>query len=378
MHLSTRFVHRVGALALLALMLARPAAAQSTVQVVVDVPAPNAMAAVPFVIAGWALDTAAPSGTGIDFVHVWAFPATGGGGVFLGSATLGVSRPDVGAYLGAQFNSAGFGLQVAEALPAGLYTVQVFARQLSSGTWAPALVIPLVLTKTTLSDLTCAPQQGPQWNGSSWTCATSPGPAGVAGVAGPMGPIGSAGPTGLTGPAGPTGPTGPTGPVGPIGPTGFTGPAGQIGPMGLAGPIGPTGATGVADLTGVASSKDMTLSAPGFVSLLSIALAAGDAAGGRISYTIVATDGGSQIATETGVIKFNATANSITCTSSTEDKLHLGTVNSGCTPGFFNPGSQPGVSIFDNVTFSSPAPIVVHKVYFRIENLSNSLFRIEP
>jgi hypothetical protein len=122
----------------------------------------------------------------------------------------------------------------------------------------------------------------------------------------------------------------------------------------------------------------MTLSAPGFVSLMSIALAAGDAAGGRITYTIVATDGGSQIATETGVIKFNATANSITCTSSIEDKLRLGTVNSGCTPGFFNPGSQPGVSIFDNVAFSTPAPIVVHKVYYRIENVSGSSIRIEP
>jgi cystathionine beta-synthase len=30
----------------------------------------------------------------------------------------------------------------------------------------------------------------------------------------------------------------------------------------------------------------------------------------------------------------------------------------GRTPGFFNPGSQPGISIFDNVSFSSPAPIV--------------------
>ena len=79
-----------------------------------------------------------------------------------------------------------------------------------------------------------------------------------------------------------------------------------------------------------------------------------------------ADDGGSQIATEEGVIQYLATANSITCTVQTTDKLHLGTVNSGCTPGFFNPSSQPGVSIFDNVTFSSPAPIVGHDVYFRI------------
>ena len=98
-----------------------------------------------------------------------------------------------------------------------------------------------------------------------------------------------------------------------------------------------------------------------------------------------ATDGGAQIATEEGVLQFVATANSITCTVQADDKLHLGTVNSGCTPGFFNPGSQPGVSIFDNVTFSSPAAIIQHDVYFRImaapgyNALSTAApFRIEP
>jgi len=103
----------------------------------------------------------------------------------------------------------------------------------------------------------------------------------------------------------------------------------------------------------VARAKQLTLSAPGFTSLMSIHLVGTHTAGGRIFYMVRATDGGSQIATEEGVIQYLATANSITCTVQTTDKLHLGTVNSGCTPGFFNPGSQPGVSIFDNVTFSS-------------------------
>jgi hypothetical protein len=128
----------------------------------------------------------------------------------------------------------------------------------------------------------------------------------------------------------------------------------------------------------VARGKQLTLSAPGFTSLMSIHLVGTHTAGGRIYYTVRATDGGSQIATEEGVIQYLATANSITCTVQTTDKLHLGTVNSGCTPGFFNPGSQPGVSIFDNVTFSSPAPIVVHEIYFRITNDSGSSIRLEP
>ena len=128
----------------------------------------------------------------------------------------------------------------------------------------------------------------------------------------------------------------------------------------------------------VARGKQLTLSAPGFTSLISIHLVGTHTAGGRIYYMVRATDGGSQIATEEGVIQYLATANSITCTVQTTDKLHLGTVNSGCTPGFFNPGSQPGVSIFDNVTFSSPAPIVVHEVYFTVQNDSGSTIRLEP
>ena len=122
----------------------------------------------------------------------------------------------------------------------------------------------------------------------------------------------------------------------------------------------------------------MTLVSPGFASVMSIHLTGTHTAGGRIFYHIRATDGGSQIATETGVIQYTATANSITCTVQTTDKLHLGTVNSGCTPGFFNPGSQPGISVFDNVSFSSPAPIVVHEVYFTITNESGAPIRLEP
>jgi hypothetical protein len=128
----------------------------------------------------------------------------------------------------------------------------------------------------------------------------------------------------------------------------------------------------------VGKAKQLTLASPGFTSLLSIHLVGTHTAGGRVFYMIRATDGGSQIATEEGVIQYLATANSITCTVQTTDKLHLGTVNSGCTPGFFNPGSQPGISVFDNVAFSSPAPIVVHEVYFTIENDSGSPIRLEP
>ena len=112
--------------------------------------------------------------------------------------------------------------------------------------------------------------------------------------------------------------------------------------------------------------KTMTLSAPGFTSLMSVHLTGTNTAGGRIQYTIRATDGGTQVATEEGVMQWLANPNSITCTIQTADKLHLGTVGSVCTPGFFNPAAQPGVSISDTVAFQTPANIVIHEVYFRI------------
>ncbi len=143
-----------------------------------------------------------------------------------------------------------------------------------------------------------------------------------------------------------------------------------------------TGASGTGDdlvadrLIVVSKAKAMTL--PGIADLMSIHLTGTQTAGGRIRYMIRATDGGSQVATESGVIQYLATATSITCAIQLDDKLHLGTVNSNCSPGFFSPGAQPGVSIFDNVSFASPAPVVVNEVYFTIENESGSPIRLEP
>jgi hypothetical protein len=183
---------------------------------------------------------------------------------------------------------------------------------------------------------------------------------------GPRGKRGKKGKAGATGAAGATGPAGPAGPTGPAGPAGPTGPIGET---------GPPGAPGVTNIT--SGVKEMTLASPGFVSLFSIELSGTQTAGGLVRYTIRATDGGSQIATEHGTIQWLATRNTITCTVDTTDKLHLGTVNSGCTPGFFNPGSLPGVSIFDNVSFSSPAPLVVNEVHFWIENDSPYPIRLQ-
>ena len=91
-----------------------------------DVPTANATVQPSFAVSGWALDAGSPSGTGVDAVHVWAFPTSGAAPIFLGAATLGFGRPDVGAYVGdGRFTPSGFGLSAA--LSPGTYDVRAYA-----------------------------------------------------------------------------------------------------------------------------------------------------------------------------------------------------------------------------------------------------------
>ena len=90
-----------------------------------DVPAPNATVTGQIVVGGWALDFAAPTGTGVDAIHVWAVPADGSAAIFVGVATYGISRPDVGAGFGSRFTASGY--QVSATLPPGRYTIAAFA-----------------------------------------------------------------------------------------------------------------------------------------------------------------------------------------------------------------------------------------------------------
>jgi len=83
-------------------------------------------------VAGWAFDRAAPSGSGADVIHVWAFPAGPGDPVFLGGMTTGGARPDVRAAFGARFTPSGFAALV-PAPPPGVYDLAVYAR--STATW---------------------------------------------------------------------------------------------------------------------------------------------------------------------------------------------------------------------------------------------------
>jgi hypothetical protein len=85
------------------------------------------MATRPFTLSGWAVDTAAPTGTGIDGIAVWAYPTSGATPTFVAFGSYGASRPDIGALFGdVRFASSGYSLTVTSTLPAGVYHLVVF------------------------------------------------------------------------------------------------------------------------------------------------------------------------------------------------------------------------------------------------------------
>ena len=94
----------------------------------------------PFALAGWAADLDAASGTGINTLHVSAYPSTGGLPVFLGTPALGGLRPDVAAVHGDQFIESGFGLTV-QGLNGGTYDLAVFPWSNVTGAFAPPNVV---------------------------------------------------------------------------------------------------------------------------------------------------------------------------------------------------------------------------------------------
>ena len=112
--------------------------ATSNPTMAVDVPAPNAMVGQPFTVAGWAIDRGAPSGPGVDVIHVYAVSNGGAGSAtFVGAANYGGTRPDVGAAFGTQFTNSGYGLTVAGLAP-GTYRLDVYARSTVTGTFNQA------------------------------------------------------------------------------------------------------------------------------------------------------------------------------------------------------------------------------------------------
>jgi hypothetical protein len=106
------------------------------VQAVIDTPRARQDLAQPFAIGGWAIDLDAATGTGIETVHAWAYPANGGPPTFLGATNTFGARPDVAAVHGDQFRDAGFGVLV-QGLPPDAYDLAVFPWSAVIGAFTP-------------------------------------------------------------------------------------------------------------------------------------------------------------------------------------------------------------------------------------------------
>jgi hypothetical protein len=98
-----------------------------------DSPAAGATVPLTFALSGWAIDRGAVSGTGVDAVHVWAFPSSGSP-VFVGVAAYGGPRSDVGGIFGPAFTNSGYALTIS-GLPPGTYTVAAYAHSAVTGTF---------------------------------------------------------------------------------------------------------------------------------------------------------------------------------------------------------------------------------------------------
>jgi hypothetical protein len=105
-------------------------------RVAIDSPAEGSTVSQPFTMSGWSIDIGAPTGTGVDAVHVYAFRNDGSGAAptFVGASTYGASRPDVGGIFGPQFTPSGFSLQVAGLAP-GPYKLVAFGHNKATGTF---------------------------------------------------------------------------------------------------------------------------------------------------------------------------------------------------------------------------------------------------
>jgi hypothetical protein len=96
------------------------------VVITVDGPANGTTTTSPFNITGWTLDRRSTTNSGIDVVHVWAYPVSGATPRFVTAATPNQRRPDVAAIFGARYDRSGFTVPVSGLAP-GTYDLVIYA-----------------------------------------------------------------------------------------------------------------------------------------------------------------------------------------------------------------------------------------------------------
>lgn len=146
----------------------------------IEQPANNAAIAGPFTISGWAINPSVPTGTGVDMVHIHAYPNPGSGqpSIFLGAATYGGSRSDVAAMFGSRFTNSGYHLNNVRLKPGITYLIAVYARNSQSGLFDT--VRTRMVASVGLSVDTPIPEEHVNWNflvaGWAADCSAQSGP----------------------------------------------------------------------------------------------------------------------------------------------------------------------------------------------------------
>jgi hypothetical protein len=113
------------------------------VLITVDAPSTPSTVRSPFTITGWTLDRRSTSGTGVDVLHVWAFPTSGAAPIFLRAAPSGQSRPDVAAVYGSRYRNSGFTIPVT--LAPGTYDIVVYPRSTVTGAFENIRILRLTV-----------------------------------------------------------------------------------------------------------------------------------------------------------------------------------------------------------------------------------------
>jgi hypothetical protein len=117
-------------------------------QTVIDAPRSRVSIGSPFFVGGWAADLDSTVDTGVNTVHVWAYPLDVHGNrldpIFIGPAIYGGARPDVAAVYGDCFGDSGYGI-IVNGLAPGTYDIAVFAFSTVVNNFAPATVVRITV-----------------------------------------------------------------------------------------------------------------------------------------------------------------------------------------------------------------------------------------
>ncbi len=97
-----------------------------------------------FYVGGWAADLDSPVDSGVNTVHVWAYPIDPRGKaldpIFIGPAIGGGARPDVATVYGDRFGQSGYGI-IVNGLAPGTYDIAVSAYSTIVNSFTPATVV---------------------------------------------------------------------------------------------------------------------------------------------------------------------------------------------------------------------------------------------